>query len=131
MEPRVYKTRLSGVGNTRVLHITFYLYCILYDNLIGWTRYLRFVELVSSELLEDGPLSFRQKTLLQHNSVLRISADVRDHLTISATFSGYQFGGEDLIDCLLLRYIKSLAYETPVETNSELVARFAATSKVI
>ena len=124
---------------------------IVHDNLIGpyllparlnGHRYLRFLQRVLPELLEDVPLAVCERMWIQHDGAPpHFSVDVRNHL--NAVFPGRWIGrggpipwparSPDLnpLDYFLWGYLKSLVFETPVETDMELVARIVAACDVI
>ena len=101
-----------------------------------------FLQRVLPELLEDVPLAVRERIWIQHDGAPpHFSVDVRNHL--NAVFPDRWIGrggpipwparSPDLnpLDYFLWGYLKSLLFETPVETDMELVARVVAACDVI
>lgn len=102
--------------------------------------YLNFLEEILPELLEDVPLDIRQQMWLQHDGApAHFSVAVRAHL--NETFGGRWIGrggpvawpprSPDLtpLDFFLWGHMKSLVYETPVDSEEQLVARILAAAQ--
>lgn len=96
--------------------------------------YLTFLQEVLPELLENVPLGIRHQMWLQHDGApAHFEIDVRNHLNDVFQNSWIGRGGPvpwparspDLnpLDFCVLGFLKSLVYETPVDTEEELVAR--------
>lgn len=114
---------------------------VLPSRLNGET-YRTFLAQVLPELLNDVPLHVRQRMWFQHDGApAHFSGIARQHL--DATFPGRWIGrggpipwpprSPDLspIDFFLWGYMKSLVYETPVESDMDLMARIVAASGVV
>lgn len=105
-------------------------------------RYLTFLQEVLVELCEDLPLAIRQQMWYQHDGApAHFSLAVREHL--HQTFGERWIGrggptswpprSPDLtpVDFFLWGHMKNLVYETPVETEEDLVARVMAAAYII
>lgn len=121
------------------------------DNLVGpymfprrlnANTYLTFLRETLPELLEHVPLNVRQQMWYQHDGAsAHFAHAVRMHL--DATFGENWIGrngpvawparSPDLtpIDFFFWGHLKSVVYETPVETDEELIARIMAASDAI
>ena len=112
---------------------------ILYLSHLKCPRYLRFVEHVLPEFLEDVPLVVRQRMWLQHYGTLPdFNVDIRDYLIdiLSDLWFGRRGEGGipwparsrdlNLRDYFLWCYLKSLVCETTVKTDMELIVRIVA-----
>jgi hypothetical protein len=98
--------------------------------------YLTFLQEVLPDLLDDVPLAVMQRIMFQHDGApAHFSRDVRQHLDQTYPDAWIGRGGSinwparspDLtpLDYFLWGHIKSLVYETPVDTEEDLVARIA------
>lgn len=121
---------------------------LLGDHLIGpyllpprlnGAAYLTFLEQVLPELLHEVPLHVQHRIWFQHDGApAHFSRHVRHHLDVKYPGRWIGRGGPipwpprspDLspIDFFLWGYMKSLVYETPVESDTDLVARVVAAS---
>lgn len=106
------------------------------------TNYLDFLRNVLPELFHDLPLNVRQNLWFQHDGApAHFSLLVREHL--NENFRGCWIGrggpvawparSPDLtpLDYFLWGHMKSLVYETPVESEEDLVARISAAAEII
>jgi hypothetical protein len=104
--------------------------------------YRLFLEDVLPELLQDVPLIVRQQVWMQQDGApAHFTLEVREHL--DRAFHGRWIGrggpvewparSPDLapLDYFFWGHVKSLVYETPVDTPEELLARILAASDVV
>lgn len=114
----------------------------LLPNRLTGPIYLTFLQQVLPELLENVPLNIRQEMWLQHDGApAHFSLVVQDHLNQQFGVRWIGRGGPiawpprspDMtpLDFYLWGHMKSLVYETPVESEEDLVARILAAAQEI
>lgn len=114
----------------------------LLPNRLTGPIYEIFLNEVLPELLENVPLNIRQQMWLQHDGApAHFSAQVRQYLDRQFGHHWIGRGGPVLwpprspdltpLDFFLWGHIKSLVYETPVETEQDLIARITVAFQVV
>jgi len=104
--------------------------------------YRRFLEEVLPELLENVPLNVRHQMWFQHDGApTHFAVQVREDLAQRFGHRWIARGGAvswpprspDLtpLDFFLWGHVKSLVYETPVETEQDLIGRITAAFEII
>lgn len=104
--------------------------------------YLIFLQEVLRDFLEDVPLDIRENMWYQHDGApAHFAINVRAHL--DATFGRKWIGrggpvawpprSPDLspLDFFVWGHMKSLIYDTPIETEEDLIARIMIAARVI
>ena len=116
---------------------------IVDDNLIGpyllpehlnCHRYLRFLQRVLPELLQDVPLAVRKRMWIQHDGTASHQCGYLQQSQCCISWSlDWPARSPDLNPLGYFRwgYLKTLEFETPVQTEMELISRIVAACDVI
>lgn len=111
------------------------------SQITGYT-YLTFLQEILPELLEDVPLNIRRQIWFQHcGTSPHFTFNIREYLNKTYGDKWIGRGGPVAwpprspnltpLDFFLWRHLKSLVYETPVNTKEELVESIMAAAKII